>query len=265
MECTRFEEMLFEKLEGLLDHAGCAELAAHAKACRRCEKLESTLASPADALATPDDLTASVLALTSERDPLQRALRQLDLDLPAMASMTPDENFVADVMTATVEADKQRFWYRVREVWHGLAQRPRFALEGAYLGGIAIFLLIGLPGSPLAGVPDQVLNELRNEEGVVRTTLSASSSRVAEFGQATWTRAGNLASTAIANGLPGAPDLTSSSSWLVEAAKAVGNWWLDTFTAAIEWLQDAWLNTVRPAPDDSSTEATSDHNDNRHV
>ncbi len=265
MECTRFEELLFERLEGVLDESGCEDLTAHAGKCSRCQELESMLTSPARAVEVPDDLTASVLALTSEREPLQRALRQLDLDLPAMVSITPDESFVADVMTATVEADKQRFWFRAREFWNGLAQRPRFALEGAYLGGIAIFLLVGLPGSPLAGVSDQVLNELRDENSVVRTSLSESASRVTEFSQASWTRAGHLASTAIANGLPGAPDLTQSTSWLVEVAKAVGNWWLDTFSAAIEWLQDAWLKTMRPATDDSSTEATNNNNDQHHV
>jgi len=266
MECTRFEELLFERLEGSLEEARCEELASHATGCARCSALDALLAGQADAtsaggLLVPDDLTSSILALTSEREPLQRALRQLDLDLPAMASMVPDDDFVADVMTATVEADRQRFWYRAREFWHGLAQRPRFALEGAYLGGIAIFLLVGLPGSPLAGVPDQILRELRNEDSVVRTSLSDGASRVTEFSQATWTRAGSLANTAIANGLPNATDLTKSTSWIVESAKALGNWWLNTFSAALEWLQNAWLNTVRPAPDDSSTEATKNNND----
>lgn len=265
MKCARFEELLFERLEGLLDESRCAELAAHVGECDRCQALESLLANPSDTVAIPDDLTASILALTSERDPLQRALRRLDLDLPAMASMIPDEDFVADVMTATVEADRQRFWYRAREFWHGLAQRPRFALEGAYLGGIAIFLLVGLPGSPLAGIPDRVLNELRNENGVVRASLSEGASRVTAFSQASWTHAGSLASTAIATGLPSAIDLTRSTSWIVDSAKAFGNWWLDTFSAAIEWLRSAWLKTVRPAPDNSSTEVTNEDHDYHHV
>lgn len=265
MQCTRFEELLFERLEGSLDDAVCAELDAHAGECDRCQALELTLTSPSDSVATPTDLTASILALTSERQPLQRALRQLDLDLPAMASIVPDGNFVADVMAATAEVDKRRLWYRAREFWHGLVQRPRFALEGAYLGGIAIFLLVGLPGSPLAGVTDQVLNELRDENSVVRTNLSEGASRVTELGQASWQRAGTLASSAIANGLPHGADLPGNASWLVETGKAIGGWWLDAFGAAVEWLQNAWLNTVRPAPEDSSTDATKNNNDEHHV
>ena len=270
MECTRFEELLFEQLEGSLDEAGCGELEMHASACDGCRELQallvgSTEANTVDALAVPEDLTSSILALTSEHAPLQRALRQLDLDLPAMVSMVPDDNFVADVMAATVEADKQRFWYRAREFWHGLVQRPRFALEGAYLGGLALFLLVGLPGSPLAGVPDQVMDELRNQDGVVRTSLSASASRVSEFGQVNWTRAGNLASKAIPERLPRVTDLAESTSWLVQSAKAVGSWWLDTFSAAIKWLENAWLNTMRPAPEDLSTEATNKDDDKHHV
>lgn len=259
MKCARFEELLFERLEGLLDEARCEQLAVHAGSCARCSELEATLANP-----VPDDLTASILALTSEREPLHRALRQLDFDLPTMASMTPDDNFVADVMTATVEADKQRLWYRAQEFWQSLVQRPRFALEGAYLGGIVLFLLVGLPGSPLAGVSDQVLIELRDQDGVVRTSLSAGASRVTEFSQASWTRAGNLASQAIPDRFPRVADLSESTSWLARSAKAIGDWWLDTFSAAIEWLESAWLNTTQPTPDDSSTEATNSE-DKRHV
>ena len=142
---------------------------------------------------------------------------------------------------------------------------PRFALEGAYLGGIALFLLVGLPGSPLAGAPDRVLDELRSQDGVVRTSLSAGASRVSEFSQANWTRAGNLASKAIPDRLPRIADLAESTSWLVQSAKAIGSWWLDTFSAAIEWLENAWLNTMQPAPDDSSTEAMNNDDDKHHV
>lgn len=270
MECARFEELLFERLERLLDETRCEELAAHATKCLRCGALEALLTMPAEAAAAgssmiPDDFTATILALTSERDPLQRALRQLDLDLPAMVSMVPDDEFVADVMTATVEADEQRFWYRAREFWQGLLQRPRFALEGAYLGGIAIFLLVGLPGSPLAGVPEQVLNELRSDDGVIRTTLSEGASRVTEFSQASWTRAGDLAKTTLANRLPRAAEFANSSAWLAEIAETLGNWWRDTFNAAAEWLRNAWLNTLGSAPDHPSTEVTDDDNDRLHV
>jgi len=271
MECTRFEELLFERLEGLLDEARCEELTAHARKCLRCGALETMLTRPAEAAATagtevPDDLTASILALTSERDPLQRASRQLDLDLPAMASMVPDENFVADVLTATVEADKQRFWYRARAFWHGLAQRPRFALEGAYLGGVAIFLLVGLPGSPLADVPGQVMNQLRNEDGAVRTAFAQGTTRVTELGQTTWSRAGQFATTDFTQALTGADsDLADPLSWLRASARALGDYWIDTFSSALDWLRTAWLNSLGQAPNDSPTTATKDDHDEHPV
>ena len=109
------------------------------------------------------------------------------------------------------------------------------------------------------------MNELRSDDGVIRTTLSEGASRVTEFSQASWTRAGDLAKMTLANRLPRAAEFTGSTGWLAEIAETLGTWWRDTFSAAAEWLRNAWLNTLGSAPNDPSTETANEHNDRLHV
>ena len=120
MDCTRCEELLFERVEGSLGPVRDAELQAHLASCSRCAELHSALlSSPAG----PDaDFTAEVLQRTSRADARQRVWRQLDRDLPALATRMPDADFVADVMAATVEADRRRLGYRLRSFWQRLLQ-----------------------------------------------------------------------------------------------------------------------------------------------
>ncbi len=257
MQCTRFEELLFETLEGRLDEPTVGRLRAHGAGCARCAELEALLTGET-ALEPPADLTASILAQTiGPEAPLQRAMRQLDLDLPMLAEMEPDERFLEDVMAATVEADRNRFWARAAAFWQTLVQRPRFALEGAYLGSIAMFLLVGLPGSPLAGVPEQVLVQLRDESGTVRTTVRAGAERVSDVGQVTWSRAGDV----FAYVLPADSDGTATASavvrsWRERTARLLQNIWRYTLGPAFEWIRGAWLNTFSRATETPLPETT---------
>ncbi len=271
MECTRFEELLFERLEGSLDEARSEELTAHATACDRCGDLENLLTSPAQAgtggAVVPDDLAESVLALTSAREPLQRALRQLDLDLPAMASMVPDDDFVADVMAATTVADKQRFWYRAREFWHGLAQRPRFALEGAYLGAVTVVLLVGMPWSPFADMREQVLTELRGQDSIVRTTLAEGTSRIGRISTVTWSRASEIMSGEVE--LPELALHPTIARPLAAWRDRVAGWfaavWTSVFKPTFDWIVGPWttnagdLSSDAPAPPELSDEDNNEH------
>jgi hypothetical protein len=260
MECTRFEELLFERLEGLLDETTCAELDAHAGNCPRCQALAVSLRDATATAGVPDDLAATVLALTSERAPLDRALRQLDLDLPGLMTMTPDDNFVADVMAATIEADRRRLHRRIPAFWETLVARPRFALEGAYLGAMAVFLLVGMPWSPFANVPEQVLHELRNQDGAVRIVLAESRTRITELGAATWSRAGQVVSGDFDVAAIVRPGVRSRlGAW----GEQLGGWitagWTRLIQPMIDWLVGLWADEPGLADSnlsDSRTPAT---------
>jgi hypothetical protein len=140
MNCTDFQELLFEWLEGRLDAAEIDRMQAHAASCLRCRELEELAIGDAGlpSVEPPDDMVASILAETSggacdralslvcERlddsalamDPLlemhlsscsecatvSAALERLHFELPAMAEMTPDANFVDSVLAVTVGA-----------------------------------------------------------------------------------------------------------------------------------------------------------------
>jgi hypothetical protein len=245
MQCDRFEELLFEKLEGDLDRETTVLLDAHAAGCQRCHDLAALLAAEASTVA--DDFTASILALTTARAPIERALRQLDLDLPALASMVPDDDFVADVMSLTIEADRGRLHRRLATFWNGLVARPRFALEGAYLGAMAGFLLVGTPWSPLAGVPEQVIGELRNRETIVRATVTEGAARIGEISTVTWSRAGDLINHGVigrdAAIAPGATHANESEVHLPAEALAAVPW----TAVAAEWLDAAWVGAIVPS------------------
>ena len=263
MQCTRFEELLFERLEGLLDTVQCDELSAHAATCPRCRALETSLATAAAEIQVPEHLTADVLALTSERAPLERALRQLDLDLPTLATMTPDDDFVADVMAATIEADRKRLHRRIGAFWNSLVQRPRFALEGAYLGALLVFFLVGMPWSPFAGVPEQVLGELRNQDGVVRTALTASSSRINEISYATWTRAGDVVTGRLDVGATLRPAVAGRlGSWGDQIAGWFASAWARIVAPMAGWIADLWASTPTPLDPVSPAEPMEEDHDN---
>ena len=260
MKCTRFEELVFERYEGTLDPETVVMLDAHAAGCARCAELASLLRSEAPA----DDFTASVLSLTSDREPVERALRQLDVDLPALANMVPDDDFVADVMAVTIEADRKRLHRRLAAFWESLVQRPRFALEGAYVGAVAGFLLVGLPWSPLAGVPEQVIGELRAQQATVSTTLAAGTARLNQFSATTWERAGSLAVLPETGpDTPGVLSMTSrDTSWTAAARETAETVWNNYVVDGARWLMSPWMD-LNPADPDTNERTTREDDDDR--
>ncbi len=234
MDCARFEEALFEQLEGTLDGAEREPMRAHASDCRECRALQAAVLEGHASAVAPADLAAAILAATSgspcgraqqlcseragaalfEADDalethlancldcrgLSRALERLRLELPQLADLQPDGDFVTEVMTATVTKTTSsglgRAWSRWwsgsgasarGSVWEAFARRPRLALEGAYAGTFALFLFVGFPGAPLAELPPRLLTELEQQGVEMRQTVAAGAYQLTAVGGRRWT------------------------------------------------------------------------------
>ena len=168
------------------------DLRAHLAGCERCRGFERLLANAPEAV-PPADLTESILAATSSR--WASVFEQLNADLPCLASMEPDAAFMNDVLAATSgrgdvgfqqeHTDRARFdafrpllaGYRrfaargarpairpyLSALWQRLVRRPRLALEGAWVGALALALLVGAPVARIDASPVEALAEIRQE------------------------------------------------------------------------------------------------------
>jgi anti-sigma factor RsiW len=127
-----------------------------------CETARERLCDYVDAELEPFDgeLMRSHLSGCDECSTLARCLSRLSTELPLLAELEPDPAFVGDVLRRTlpVRAPTAPWADRIADGWRRLVQRPRFALEGAYVGAFALALLFGIPNSPLAGVPRKALD-----------------------------------------------------------------------------------------------------------
>lgn len=196
MDCSSFEELMFAALNGPL--AGPDEEArkTHAAGCARCGALERLMSTeePVPAAAAPEDLLESILIATSPA--WARTFERLDRELPGLAHVQPDAAFVTDVLAATTGAAAReaaatardtaivpraaapstaegsatfRAPRRVRRIdrfaaaWEALLRRPRLAFEGAYIGALALILLVGTPAWSLSISPAELITEIREE------------------------------------------------------------------------------------------------------
>lgn len=128
---------------------------AGAGACGRAQEL---LAAAADEeLARTDrELLDGHLATCAGCQELRGTLRALVADLPLLAEVAPDPQFVASVLRRTLPFEVQiRRWWDA--LWPQLWHRPRFASEAAYVGLVVLTLAFATPGSPLAAVPSGAL------------------------------------------------------------------------------------------------------------
>jgi len=185
------------------------DLRAHLAGCERCRELERLLADAPEAT-PPADLTESILAATSSRWAL--AFERLDADLPALASMEPDAAFMNDVLAATSgrrevgfkqdHTDRARTdafrpllaGYRLfaargarpairpylSALWQRLVRRPRLALEGAWVGALALALLVGAPVARIDASPVETLAEIRQER--VEPAIDSAFDQLVEIG-----------------------------------------------------------------------------------
>lgn len=260
MDCTRCEELLLERVEKRLQPSERLRLDTHLVGCARCQELSLLLASAADgAFTVPDGFAEAVLSRTASPDRLAGVLRRLDRDLPALASGQVDESFVADVMAATVIADRNRFPSRIAAFWQGLLQRPRLAIEGAYAVALTVFLLFALPSSPLAALPRSAMEQLGEDRAAVQM-ISSSARRATALGRDTWSLAGQLLADGTA-AVSTADIRALADSTLARISRRAGAWltafWDSALGRGLAWLLSPWWQTPGdpfdspdPLPDD---------------
>lgn len=102
-------------------------------------------------------------------------------DLPALiGEMDPGAHFVAEVLWATVGVP------RVVSLWERLMRRRRLAFEGAYAGTLALFLVLGVPGSPLSDLGGRALAEVRHEGVQVESAVRRGIQELTVAGHRQW-------------------------------------------------------------------------------
>lgn len=203
MDCRGYEERLDELLAGELTAAERRALEDHAAGCARCRELNSLLSVGIDATGpdVPEGFAEAVLEQTSgtqceralellcdlvdetleepdaglvaihlehcrECRSCAKALARLGEQLPFEAELPPDDRWVHDVLTRTSRSRRRRIaaWRgQLAAGWRRTLARPRFAVEGAYLGSLVLTVAIASTGSPLSGLPGGTVSAARGE------------------------------------------------------------------------------------------------------
>ncbi len=140
--CERAHELLIEQLDGELDALSTDLLGSHTEHCSGCAEL-------ADAMTWANAL------------------------LPEMAEIEPDADFMRDVIAVTSGATAApSLIERLSERWRGMLLRPRFALEGAYIGTLMLIALFATPLSPARNAPARALETLRGSPEVIAASVA---------------------------------------------------------------------------------------------
>jgi predicted anti-sigma-YlaC factor YlaD len=235
VDCRRFERIMEAFLDGTLTEPEARAAQEHLRRCADCRELAEIAGAPPEAA---PDLTAAVLARTTGSScghareglcdyvdgragsvdaelirmhvsnceacaTLSNVLTELAADLPALAEMHPDERFTADVLARTLPRGKKtpRWIEQLLQSWDRLLQRPRFALEGAYVMTLLMLVVLGVPGALLAGAPGRVARAATHEiaEPVQQTVVELKatvSERAQQTLESTGTRAADEARSA---------------------------------------------------------------------
>jgi hypothetical protein len=184
-----------------------------------CGRAGGLLAAFADG--APDLGDAQLLHAHLDRCPDCRALAAtlawLTPELRGMAEVAPDSAFLADVLTATARLRESaaararrraRFAGRVETVagvagawWRRQLERPRFALEFAYVATMILLALCATPVSPLRSAPQKALAVVEASPAGVATVSAwvwrALPASVAEVGRAAWDVTGGRVTGAV--------------------------------------------------------------------
>ena len=243
------------------------------------ERLDRAAAAAADA-AEPDPLLEMHLESCAECARLAGALERLQRELPAMAEMQPDPGFVGDVMAATVGAvvpvqavapegaatpapgfasrpaidwrsvvQSLPLAARVTVFFERLAQRPRLAFEGAFVGSLAFVLVIGLPSAGVAQLPSRLMAEVRQERFDVQSAVAENFGRAAEAGRAAWA----TSASRLGEYVDFRPDTASTRSklanmfgrWRQASVEIAAHLWEGEFRAAFARMWRLWTEPWR--------------------
>lgn len=288
MDCRRFEETLFRRLEGVVDPASRRQMTEHAAGCAACRQLEVLAGGDGElpGIEPPAELLAGVLAHTSgaacelaqqrlcEADDLTRtsddaslqlhlrtcgdctriaaALALLEQQLPLLAEMRPDAGFVDQVLAAT--RPRVPLFERLDAWWEDLVQRPRLAFEGAYLGTVAIALVVMMPASPLPQLSSRLVSGIEAERAQVQRFVVAKVQAVASASRASVAEtADRLVTYVVCDKAPKTWRATLAC-WRQVATDRAGRFWSDTIAPLAEWIRSMWhaalsrLAALNPAP-----------------
>lgn len=199
MNCYDFESRLEALLDGRLDSETAQICLRHARECATCSELVEAAGRPIPAVASEDlaSLTSAVLERTIGSacgqarqmlpDHVDRSLAASDrglieihlegcadchrlaatlialrTELPKLAEAPVDRQFTTDVLAATAARQPRwRQWLQVQ--WTGWLQRPRFAMEAAYVSVLVIVLVLGAFSTPVAALPQKGVEWMQPE------------------------------------------------------------------------------------------------------
>ncbi len=184
MDCRKFEQSLADYQQGALTPRELADAERHLAACRSCQILADVTAGRLNLLrpAEHQALTRSILNETSgpacgrvhdllcdfvdsELGELESALVRQHLEncpgchtlattlielgeiLPTLAGIQPEPAVLEAILQETVVRHKFQASLQTRMLawWNRLVQRPRFSLEAAYVGTLALVFAFGNP------------------------------------------------------------------------------------------------------------------------
>jgi hypothetical protein len=195
------------------------------------------------------------------------ALERLQRELPAMAEMEPDAGFVGDVLAATVGAATPaphlvtrpefdwREWVqslplaaRVSAFFESLAQRPRLAFEGAFVGCLAFVLVLGLPSAGVAELPSRLIAEVPQVRLEVQSAVAENFGRAAEAGRAAWSTSTGRLGERLGEYVNLRPDTASTrsrladmfGSWRQAGVEIASHLWEGEFSAAFARMWRLW-------------------------
>ena len=199
MNCRDFESSLESLIDRRLEPAARDACLLHAESCSACGELLTAVGGlhatdsslPEEAL-VGSILTATVGSVCDQAKPLlpsfvDRKLATADRDLvelhlascdgcrrlsttlvtlrqelPLMAEVDVDARFTADVLASTVPTPS-RFRSWLTDQWSSWVQRPRFAMEAAYVGVLVLMLVLGAFSTPVAALPQKGVELLQPE------------------------------------------------------------------------------------------------------
>jgi len=191
MNCLDFESRLEALLDGTVGAEARQDCLVHAEKCFVCGELLAAVVGSNPS--TPDESTAHLTRTVLERtigsacsqakeqlpayvdqeltgtdkelldvhlegcvdcQKLASTLVALRRDLPSLAEAPVDEQFVSQVLAATLPRHTPlQLWWRSH--WSGWVQRPRFAMEAAYVGLLVVILVLGAFSTPVAALTEK--------------------------------------------------------------------------------------------------------------
>ncbi|MGD8328713.1 MAG: zf-HC2 domain-containing protein [Acidobacteriota bacterium] len=276
MDCARCEDLLFEELEGRLAPAHREPLDEHLRDCPRCRELGGLLLGGAvadvTAIEVPEGLLPAVLDRTSGA--VNRAMTRMLRELPALAELEPDDDFVLDVLSATIGAHAarraqrrmrlERVWApwreRATEILERLAQRPRLALEGAYAGVLVAMLLLGLPSPSVAALPVRAFDGIRQEALNAQRAVAEQVNVAFDYGHAAWQDSTGRVSEYLdagASEVLEAPQVQRASGWLAAVRDMAAGIWQHLFAPVAREMRALWSDAMS---DDVPVDGTPDSN-----